>query len=81
MFKTSINGLTVFPKPKNEKVAQSLKIKPLNKYELGKDQEWLDIIPNKISEDNPFQTNFQEVAEYVEEEIILDRMLQVLKGP
>lgn len=33
-------------KPKEQKIHQSSKLQPLNKYELSKEQELLDILPS-----------------------------------
>lgn len=33
-------------KPKEQKIHQSSKLQPLNKYELSKEQELLDIVPS-----------------------------------
>lgn len=38
LFKTSISHLLVVPKPKDQKIHQADKVRPLNKYELGKEQ-------------------------------------------
>lgn len=46
LFKTGITHLKVVPKPKEQKIHQSSKLQPLNKYELSKEQELLDIVPS-----------------------------------
>lgn len=51
LFKTAITGLTLINKPQPQKIYQQNKIKPLNKYELAKEEELLDIIPAKVRED------------------------------
>jgi hypothetical protein len=44
LFKTSIIGIAVLPKPIEQKVVQAAKIRPLHKYEQGKEQEPLEIV-------------------------------------
>jgi hypothetical protein len=44
LYKSSINQIKVVARPRDEKIPQQLKIKPLNKYELTKEGELLDIL-------------------------------------
>jgi hypothetical protein len=50
LFKTSVSHILVVPKPKEQKIHQVDKMHPLNKYELGKEQEPLDILPDYSGE-------------------------------
>jgi hypothetical protein len=47
LFKTAITGLTLISKPQPQKIFQQTKIKPLNKYELAKEEELLEVLPAK----------------------------------
>jgi hypothetical protein len=46
LFKSSVAHLLVVPKPRELKIHQATKLQPLNKYELAKEQEPLDILPD-----------------------------------
>jgi hypothetical protein len=50
LFKTAIAGMTPLWKPSDVKIRQTAKIRPFNKYELGKDQEPLEILPSSKEE-------------------------------
>jgi hypothetical protein len=47
----------VVPKPKEQKIHQVDKMRPLNKYELGKEQEPLDILPDYSGEGQKEETD------------------------
>ena len=45
LFKNAIGSMLVIGKPKDTKIHQTRKIKPLHKYEQTKDQEVLELMP------------------------------------
>ena len=80
LFKTAITGATLLPKPRELKVYQQDKLKPLNKYEQGKEQELLEIIPcsSRAGEELSFEL---QIERNNDDEEVLDRMMTTLRQP
>jgi hypothetical protein len=79
LFKTPISCIRVISKPKEGKIREVSKIKPLNKYELGRENHVLDIVPHALeqAEEEELQYEFGEGA-CADQEILM-RMLETIK--